>query len=63
MAAGLHRPQRQQAPRPEVVADQVYFGDSQKPAVSEGNAAEGRLPSAPAGEYTDVNEDDGELPF
>lgn len=47
----------------EVVADQVYFGDSKKPEASEGNADEGCLPPLPVGEYADVNEDDGELPF
>ncbi len=47
----------------KVVAAQVRFGDSKKPAASEGNADESTLPPAPTGEFTDLNEDDGELPF
>ena len=47
----------------EVVADQVYFGDSKKePQPSEGNANEREFPPAPEQDYKDQG-DDGELPF
>ena len=46
----------------EVIADNVYFGDSKKAASSEGNADERGLPPAPEQEYKE-QDDDGELPF
>lgn len=46
----------------EVVADNVYFGDSRAAAPSEGNADESTLPTAPAPNFED-QDDDGELPF
>ena len=45
----------------EVVADQVYFGDS-KPAGQSGTPAPA-YGASPAQEYTELNDDDGELPF
>jgi len=48
----------------QVVADSVYFGDSKQAAPpSEGNASDRDLPPGPAGEFTELNDDDGELPF
>jgi single-strand DNA-binding protein len=46
----------------EVIADNVYFGDSKPAQPSEGNADEGTLPPPPAGDLQDLD-DDGELPF
>lgn len=51
----------------EVVADQVYFGDS-KPAGQSSAPAQSYTPppgygAPPAQEYTELNDDDGELPF
>ena len=46
----------------EVVADQIYFGDSKKETASEGNADERNLPPAPEQDYRE-QDDDGELPF
>ena len=46
----------------EVVADNIYFGDSKPAQPSEGNADEASLPPAPEQDFTDQN-DDGELPF
>ena len=45
----------------EVVADQVYFGDS-KPA-GQGSAPPQNYGAPPAQEYTELDDDDGELPF
>ena len=50
----------------EVVADNVYFGDSKKE--SSGGASYGgynapALPEAQSGGFTELNDDDGELPF
>lgn len=41
----------------EVVADNVYFGDSKKDAASDGGNA------APATDYTELDVDDSQLPF
>ena len=46
----------------EVVADNVYFGDSKRDAEGGGYADEGTLPPPPAGDLQDLD-DDGELPF
>ena len=51
----------------EVIADQIYFGDS-KPAGQSSAPAQSYTPpqgyGAPhAQEYTELNDDDGELPF
>ena len=48
----------------EVIADSIYFGDS-KPSRerSEDNADESGLPSQPSGGFSDLPDDDGELPF
>ncbi len=47
----------------QVVADQVYFGDS-KPAIpSEGNAPEASLPKPAQMQLTETGDEDGELPF
>ncbi len=46
----------------EVVADNVYFGDSKTAPPSEGNADEGTLPPKPTEDYQTL-EDEGELPF
>ena len=49
----------------EVVADSVYFADSNRssmPPPSEGNAYEAALPEGPSNELRDLD-DDGELPF
>lgn len=45
----------------EVIAESVYFGDSKRDADGGGYAP----PSAPAGgdQFTELTEDDGELPF
>lgn len=46
----------------EVVADNVYFGDSKR----DGDAAEGRYTggqTAQSGGFKEIDEDDGELPF
>ncbi len=55
----------------EVVADNVYFGDSRRrddaeggrPAANSRNDSFNRPQSAPADTFTDLNDDDGELPF
>lgn len=56
----------------EVVADNVYFGDSKRDSAGEYGAAPeysapaGRAPMAPMGGHSDfaeIGEDDGELPF
>ena len=51
----------------EVVVDQIYFGDS-KPAGQSSAPAQSYTPppgygAPPAQEYTELNDDDGELPF
>lgn len=46
----------------EVVADNVYFGDSRPAPPSEGNADESALPASRTGEFAELD-DDGELPF
>ena len=46
----------------EVVADSLYFGDSKAAPPSEGNVDESTLPTAPAQNFED-QDDDGELPF
>ena len=46
----------------EVVADNVYFGDSKPAPPSEGNADESALPASQAGDFSELD-DDGELPF
>ena len=45
----------------EVVADQVYFGDS-KPA-GQATAAPAGYGAPPTQEFRDIEDDDGELPF
>ena len=55
----------------EVVADNVYFGDSKRrddadaprPAQSSRSDSFSRPQSAPSQGFTDFNDDDGELPF
>ena len=48
----------------EVVADNIYFGDSKAAAKqSEGNANERDFPPEPQQNYTEQDEEDGELPF
>lgn len=47
----------------QVVAEQMYFGDSKRPAdLSEGNAPEKGLPAPSKQPLYDI-QDDGELPF
>ena len=45
----------------EVVVEQIYFGDS-KPA-GQSSAPPQNYGAPPAQEYTELNDDDGELPF
>ena len=45
----------------EVVADHVYFGDSRKEESAP--VAGGYDPGGPQGQFQDLPEDDGELPF
>lgn len=49
----------------EVVAESIYFcgGKDQSARPSEGNADEGSLPADQSGEYAEMDEEDGELPF
>lgn len=49
----------------EVMADSIYFcgGKDQSAQPSEGNADEGSFPPDQSGEYTEMDEEDGELPF
>ena len=48
----------------EVVADNIYFGDSKAAAKqSEGNANERDIPPAPQQSFEAMDDDDGELPF
>ena len=44
----------------EVVAENVYFGDSKK---SEAAPAYGEAPGAHGGDFAEIGEEDGELPF
>lgn len=46
----------------EVVADNLYFGDSRPAPPSEGNADEAALPASQPGEFAELA-DEGELPF
>lgn len=46
----------------EIVADNIYFGDSKAPAKSEGNANERDLQPAPQQGFYEVD-DEGPLPF
>ena len=43
----------------EVVADNVYFGDSKK----SDNGTNSYTPSAPVQDFAPINDDDGQLPF
>ena len=47
----------------EVVASSVYFGDSKKESDHLDKLADDAAPVAPAGEFAELTEDDGELPF
>lgn len=47
----------------EVVADNVYFGDSKKSDSYTPNIGPGGVPSAPAQEFTPIEDDDARLPF
>ena len=46
---------------PEVVAESVYFADSKRDPLDK--LAEDADPVAPAGDFAELSEDDGELPF
>lgn len=46
---------------PEVVAESVYFADSKRDPLDK--LAEDAEPVAPAGDFAELSEDDGELPF
>ena len=46
----------------EVVAESVYFADSKRDNQPEGNAPENSFPSSNSG-FSDIQEEDGELPF
>lgn len=46
----------------EVVAESVYFADSKRDNQPEGNASENSFPSSNSG-FSDIQEEDGELPF
>ena len=49
----------------EIVADSIYFCGSkdQNARPSEGNADESSFPPDQSGEFTEMDDDDGELPF
>lgn len=47
----------------EVVASSVYFGDSKKESDPLDKLADDAAPVAPAGEFAELTEDDGKLPF
>ena len=49
----------------EVVADSIYFCGSREQSArpSEGNADESSFPPAQGGEFTEMDDDDGKLPF
>ena len=47
----------------EVVASSVYFGDSKRDSDPLDKLADDAAPVAPAGEFAELTEDDGELPF
>ena len=46
----------------EVVADNVYFGDGKRDGDAAGGSYTGGQ-TAPSGEFKEIDEDDGELPF
>jgi single-strand DNA-binding protein len=46
----------------EVVADNVYFGDSKRDGDAAGGSYTGGQ-TAPSGGFNEIDEDDGELPF
>lgn len=47
----------------EVVASSVYFGDSKRDSDPLDKLADDAAPVAPAGEFAELTEDDGKLPF
>lgn len=47
----------------EVVADNVYFADSNRDDRPEGNAPERSLPPAKSGGFEEISDNDGNLPF
>ena len=49
----------------EIVADSIYFCGSREQIArpSEGNADESSFPPAQGGEFTEMDDDDGKLPF
>lgn len=47
----------------EIVADNVYFGDSKRDNSSEQQSSSGAFPPSDYRELQEVTEDDGELPF
>lgn len=47
----------------EVIAESVYFGDSKRDADPLEKLADDAAPVAPAGEFTELDDDGGELPF
>lgn len=47
----------------EVVADNVYFGDSRRDGEDARNTGASAAQEVGAGQYTEVDDDDGELPF
>ena len=47
----------------EVVADSVYFADSRKDGDSTPPPAAYEAPASKPGEFTELSDDDGELPF
>lgn len=47
----------------EVVADNVYFADSRKDGDSSPPPAAYEAPAGKPGEFTELSDDDGELPF
>lgn len=47
----------------EVIADNVYFGDSKRDAEGGGYAPPPTAPAQQPGVFTELPEDDGELPF
>ena len=49
----------------EVIAESVYFGDSKRSedTASDRNAPENAIPPTPASDFTELPDEDGELPF
>ena len=47
----------------EVIADNVYFGDSKKSDSYSSGDANGYTPSAPVQDFTPIEDDDAKLPF